>query len=225
MWRLFIIIGFIIMVIGGATSCSTDSEKFNGNPTQVGRQFLENHGIDAGYKRSVDLDTQKGTINVGKEEYKIAYFKNVPQWISFGVNQKDGSSAIIKSIDGVAVKQDPETWWEEQGKYLFQHPDHIIGDASIYVENGPTLVKASSGFVSVTAKIKNISGRDINLCKIEYDVVDPNGVQLKHEMSLVSGLKAGQSAAINDHVGFDFPTAGHSIDHLANVSARVSFDK
>ena len=57
MARIFIIIRFIIMVIGGATSCSTDSEKFNGNPTQVGRQFLENHGIDAGYKRSVDLDT------------------------------------------------------------------------------------------------------------------------------------------------------------------------
>lgn len=223
--KQILIIVALLMLIAGVTfdgcGCGSSKKGENKNPVQVGRQFLKEHNVDAGYQRPVDLTLEKGVLKTGGIEYKVASCKLLPEHIVFASSQKDGKFLVARSMhDGVHF-QDPEKWWHEQGIYMFMDPNHVIGNGTMYVEEGPRVFK-EGGVWKVVCKVKNISGFDMQLGKIEFDIKDVNNAQLKHHEINLRELKNGEEANIEEIVELGFFGIGNKFDHIGNITARAS---
>ena len=223
MKQLLIIIGLFLAICGFTVSCGSEEPKVNLNPVQVGRTFLNDRGIDAGYQKSIDLHAQEGILTYKGDKYAIAFCDNVPDTIAFAVNQKNGTFRIAQKMkDGRIDMLDPEQWWAAQGVYLMTDQKHCIANGSLYVSEGPSLTW-ENGWYKVHMKIRNISGRDINLTRISMTILSRDEVHLKNLELWGKNIPAGAEAIIEDTNFIDYPLAGHIPNHLGNINTTIDF--
>lgn len=219
MKQFIIIIGLFMAIAGVTVSCgSEDKPKANLNPVQVGRTFLNDRGIDAGHNKGIDLHAQDGVLTHNGEKYEVAACDNVPDTIMFAVNQKTGSLKIVRKIDKDRIEMiDPEEWWASQGAYLLTDPKHCIGDGTLLVSEGPRIIRGDGLFPKVQMKIKNISGRDIELCRIGMSFVDAHEVQISSVSFWLGSLKNGEERILTEDIYDSSNLAGHTIDHIGDI--------
>ena len=217
MKQFIIVLGLIFAIAGVTFSCGSEKPKANLNPVQVGRSYLNDRGIDAGYQKGIDLHAQDGILTYRGEKYEIAHCDLVPHSIAFAVNQKDGAFRIVRQVEDKQEMVGPEEWWASQGSYLLTDPKHCIGDGTMYVSDGPRIIFNDGLFPKVQMKIRNISGRDIDLARIRITFVDEREVQLSGVSFWIGSLKNGEERLVTEDIYDSENIHGRRIDHIGDI--------